>query len=92
MGEELNNRAASCKLGVEGRGVMLRTFLEDRGPVHPHDCGVAIFIFLAVTHGERGQLLSFMNCRRALGILAVDVVWVSADLATYPVGSRSLSS
>jgi hypothetical protein len=57
---------------------MLRTFLEDRGPVHPHDCGIAIFVFLAVTHGERGQLLSFMNCRRrALGIVAVDVGWLS---------------
>jgi hypothetical protein len=56
-------------------GIFLRTLLEDRGPVHPHDCGVAIFVFLAVTHGERGQLLSFMNCRRrALGIVAVDVV------------------
>jgi hypothetical protein len=60
IGEELNNRATSRLAEVSDRGAH-RTFLEDRSPVDPHNGRIGIFIFLAVTHGQRGELLSFMN-------------------------------
>lgn len=39
------------------------TFLEDRGSVDLYNSGFGIFVSLAITHGENGQLLSFINGR-----------------------------
>jgi hypothetical protein len=44
-------------------GVLSPTFLEDLGSVDLHDARVSVFIFLAVTHDERGWLPSVKNCR-----------------------------
>ncbi len=63
MGEELKSRAISFSYEGLG-GVLLLTFLKDGGSVHTHYGLVGVFIFLAVTHDEPGDLPSFMNCRR----------------------------
>ena len=54
-------RGGGCELWGEIEGWCSPTFLEDRGSVNLYNSGLGIFVSLAVTHGEKGQLLSFIN-------------------------------